>query len=66
MQRFVAEQNIQRFKDMLDGEQDSARREVLKGMIAEEEAKLERLSQGQDPVRANPKHQDPTDSSDTP
>ena len=40
MQRFVAKQNIQHFKDMLAVESDPARRVLLEGMIAEEEAKL--------------------------
>ena len=40
MQRFVAKQNIQHFKDMLAVESDPARRQLLEGMIAEEEAKL--------------------------
>jgi len=40
MQRFVARQNIQHFKDMLAAERDPARRVLLEAMIAEEEAKL--------------------------
>ncbi len=40
MQRFVARQNIQHFKDMLAAETDPARRVLLEGMIADEEAKL--------------------------
>ncbi len=41
MQKFVAKQNIQRFKDMLAAETDDARRQLLQRMIAEEEAKLQ-------------------------
>lgn len=40
MQRFVATQNIQHFKEMLGREADPDRRALLEGMIAEEEAKL--------------------------
>jgi hypothetical protein len=40
MQRFVAQQNIQHFKEMLAAESDPARRAMLAGMISEEEAKL--------------------------
>ena len=40
MQRFVAKQNIQHFKEMLAAEADPARRVLLERMIAEEEAKL--------------------------
>ena len=41
MQKFVAKQNIQRFRDMLAAETNDARRELLQRMIAEEEAKLQ-------------------------
>ncbi len=41
MQKFVANQNILRFKDMLTAETDDARRQLLQRMIAEEEAKLQ-------------------------
>ncbi len=40
MQRFVARQNIQHFKERLAGESDPARRSLIERMIAEEEAKL--------------------------
>ena len=40
MQRFIAEQNIHHFKDLLAQEQDPSRREMLERMIAEEELKL--------------------------
>ena len=40
MQRFVARQNIQHFKDLLAGETDKDRRALIERMIAEEQAKL--------------------------
>ena len=40
MQRFVAEQNIERFKALLAAEADEDRREFLARLIAEEAAKL--------------------------
>jgi len=52
MQRFVARQNIQHFKEMLAAETDPARRALFERMIAEEEAKLEspnRRSEPEDP-----------------
>ena len=40
MQKFVAEQNIQRFKERLAQETDEVRRKMLLDMIAVEEARL--------------------------
>ena len=41
MQKFVAEQNIRHFREMLASETDEQRRESLRRLIAEEEAKLQ-------------------------
>jgi hypothetical protein len=41
MQKFVAEQNIHHFKDLLARETDPRQRQLLQLMIDEEEAKLE-------------------------
>jgi hypothetical protein len=40
VQRFIAEKNIQHFKNLLAREVDERRREVLRRMIGEEEVKL--------------------------
>jgi hypothetical protein len=52
MQRFVARQNIEHFKDLLSRETDKDRRTLLERMIAEEEAKLggKPDTQGRDPA----------------
>ena len=54
MQRFVARQNIQHFKDMLAAETDPARRVLLEGMIAEEEAKLSSGGASEAPAGSDP------------
>jgi hypothetical protein len=41
MQKFVAEQNIQHFRERLARETDPHQRELLQRMIDEEEAKLQ-------------------------
>jgi hypothetical protein len=40
MQKFVANQNIQHFRELLARETDPRQRELLQRMIREEEAKL--------------------------
>lgn len=43
MRRYVALENIRRFRDMLASETSPERRGVLQAMLAEEEAKLAEL-----------------------
>jgi hypothetical protein len=47
MQRFVARENIRRFKEMLAGETRAEARALLQQMIEAEEAKLKGPSNGQ-------------------
>jgi hypothetical protein len=54
MQKFVAEQNIRHFNELLAGETDSGRRELLLRMIADEEAKLAEAASSSQPSAAGP------------
>jgi hypothetical protein len=40
MRRWIAEQNIRHWRELLEGEPDPAQRETLARLIKEEEAKL--------------------------
>ena len=42
MNKFVCGQNVERFRRMLESETDRAKREVIAGLLADEETKLAR------------------------
>jgi len=47
MQRFVARENVRRFKEQLKGCNDEEQRQTLSRLLAEEEAKLKKLLRGE-------------------
>lgn len=47
MDRWVIEQNIARFRDMLRGEIGAARRREIERLLAEEEARIAELDRGE-------------------
>ena len=51
MDRFVARQNVEHFRDMLNKEQDKLRRERLTQLLLEEEAKLAEAEADHEPDR---------------
>lgn len=54
MQEFVARENIRRYRQQLSKYPDAAKRKVLCQLLAEEEAKLERLQAERRSKSANP------------
>ncbi len=52
MQKFVSEQNIHRYKDLLVGKADEAQKRLLRDMIAEEEANLKAANAASTPKKA--------------
>jgi hypothetical protein len=47
MNRFIIDRNIRRYRNLLEGEADEARRRMVLDLLAEEEAKLAELTEKQ-------------------
>jgi hypothetical protein len=52
MDRFINKENIKNFKKRLENPKDEEQRETLVRLLAEEQAKSERLANGKDQLRS--------------
>ena len=54
MHKFIARQNIERFRRLIAEEHEGANRALLKRLLAEEEKKLRNLTQARAPPSQHP------------